>query len=176
MDRPIRLLPAAIATGALVLGGCVGTTTQQPAEMASPTDPVQTVPQVAQTQLQHDQWEGDLAVTDQSGDGTSVTVDAASLQGGAGVETPQAWVVIHPTEDGQVLPQRALGKTLIHGPNEEQNLTVPLDTPVEQDTTLVAMLHIDAAPTGTYQYPGSDEPLTQDGDPLKVRFDYTVSS
>ncbi len=175
MDHPTRRVPALLATGALLLGGCA-TTTQQPAEMASPTDPVGTVPQVAQTMVGQNEWEGDLAVSDQSGDGTSVTIDLAAIQGGRGVETAQGWVVIHPTEDGAVLPQVALGKAPLNGPNRRQDLTVPLDQPIEQDAELVAMLHIDAAPQGEFQFPGSDVPLDQDGDPLKRSFQYTVES
>ena len=108
-----------------------------------------------------------MQVSDQTGDGTSVTVDSVTIAGGDG------FVVVHADQDG------APGPVLGHAPIADgttTDLPVPFDTPLTADQTVWPMLHVDAGAPGTYEFPGPDGPVTVDGDVVVEPLDYAIAS
>lgn len=94
---------------------------------------------------------GAMTVSDQSGDGTTVTVASATITGADG------FVVVHSDADGSP------GPVIGHAPIDEgttSNLSVTLDTPLTADATVWPMLHVDAGVLGTYEFPGADGPVS----------------
>ncbi len=108
---------------------------------------------------------GSISASDQTGDGSTVIVDEVTIEGGDG------FVVVHLDDDG------APGEVLGHAGIPEgtsTDVTVTLDSPVEQDVTLWPMLHLDAGEIGTYEFPGADGPVVVEGDIVMVPIEYTV--
>ena len=86
---------------------------------------------------------------DQVSDGSQVTV--------ARVVAAQAgWMVIHADADGK--PGPVLGQTAVAA-GETENVIVMLDEPVDPDSPLWAMLHVDEGTQGVYEFPGADVPV-----------------
>lgn len=107
---------------------------------------------------------GDISVSDQTGDGTTVTVDEVTISGADG------FVVVHLDADG------APGPVIGHAPVDEGTSTdvvVTLDEPLA-DATVWPMLHVDAGVLGTYEFPGADVPVTADGQVVVASLAYTV--
>jgi flagellar biosynthesis GTPase FlhF len=94
-----------------------------------------------------------VTVSDQESDGTSVTIAnvAAAVPG---------WIVIHIDADGR--PGPVLGQTAVEV-GDNSDVVVELDPPLEEDTVLWAMLHVDEGEAGVYEFPGPDGPV-RDGD------------
>ncbi len=97
---------------------------------------------------------------DQVSDGTQVTV--ANV-----VAAQEGWMVIHADADGR--PGPVLGKTAVAAGTTE-NVIVILDEPVDPDTPLWAMLHVDEGVQGVYEFPGADIPVEEDGAIVMVPF------
>lgn len=91
-------------------------------------------------------------VSDQETDGTQVTVDQV-------VAAEAGWLVIHADGDGR--PGPVIGKTAVPAGTTD-NVVVVLDEPIYGETTLWAMLHVDAGEIGTYEFPGADGPVRVD--------------
>lgn len=108
---------------------------------------------------------GSISATDQSGDGSTVLVDEVTIEGGGG------FVVVHLDDGGA--PGEVLGNVEIPE-GTSTDVTVTLDTPVDEDTTLWPMLHFDAGEVGAYEFPGPDGPVVVDGDVVMVPVAYTV--
>ena len=108
---------------------------------------------------------GSISAADQSGDGSTVLVDEVTIEGGSG------FVVVHLDDGGA--PGAVLGHAEI-SEGTSTDVTVTLDSPVDEDVTLWPMLHFDAGEAGTYEVPGPDGPVVLDGDVVMVSIDYTV--
>lgn len=108
---------------------------------------------------------GSISASDQSGDGSTVAVDEVTIEGGGG------FVVVHLDDDGA--PGEVLGQVEI-AEGTSSDVTVTLDSPVDEDATLWPMLHFDAGEIGTYEFPGPDGPVVVDGDVVMVPIAYTV--
>jgi sugar lactone lactonase YvrE len=94
-----------------------------------------------------------VTVSDQESDGKSVTVanTMAAVDG---------WMVIHLDEDDK--PGPVLGQSQVMA-GANHNIVVILDPPLEGETKLWAMLHVDGGAAGVYEFPGSDGPVVIDG-------------
>lgn len=108
---------------------------------------------------------GSISASDQSGDGSTVLVDEVTIEGGGG------FVVVHLDDEGA--PGEVLGNIEIPE-GTSTDVTVSLDTPVEDDATLWPMLHFDAGEVGSYEFPGPDGPVVIDGEVVMVPIQYTV--
>ncbi len=100
-----------------------------------------------------------LTLTDQDGDGTSVTIDAADL--------PSAgFIAIH--GDGGGSPGPVIGVSDLLPAGTSDDVVVTLDEPLTATGTLYPMVHIDTDANGIYEFgtvDGADGPgVTADGD------------
>ena len=94
-----------------------------------------------------------VTAADQDSDGTNVTVASVSA-------AVPGWMVIHIDDNGS--PGPVLGETAVPA-GDSSDVVVAIDPPLEADTTLWAMLHVDEGVIGTYEFPGADVPV-KDGD------------
>ena len=94
-----------------------------------------------------------VTVGDQESDGASVTI--ASVTAAAA-----GWIVIHLDADGR--PGPVLGQSAVEA-GENSDVVVALDPPLEEETALWAMLHVDEGVVGEYEFPGPDGPV-RDGE------------
>lgn len=108
---------------------------------------------------------GSIDASDQSGDGSTVSVSEVTIEGAPG------WVVIHLDDDGA--PGEVLGQAEIPE-GTSTDVTVTLDSPLQGDATLWPMLHVDAGEEGTYEFPGDDVPVVVDEDIVMVSIAYQV--
>ncbi|MEX2550056.1 MAG: plastocyanin/azurin family copper-binding protein [Nitriliruptoraceae bacterium] len=108
---------------------------------------------------------GSLTLTDQSGDGNSVVVAEATISGSDG------WIVVHADDDGG--PGAVLGHVALPE-GTSSNVEVPLDEALGADATVWPMLHVDAGEEGVYEFPGTDGPVTADGDVVVASLSYTL--
>jgi LPXTG-motif cell wall-anchored protein len=105
-----------------------------------------------------------VTVSDQESFGQQITIDAV-VAGEAG------WLVIHQDADGR--PGEVIGFVAVPE-GRTTNVTVILDEPIEEDTLLWAMLHVDAGEVGVYEFPGPDRPVTMEGMVVMSPFEVTV--
>lgn len=119
-----------------------------------------------------------VAVADQSGDGTTVTVPEATIQGSDG------WVAIHLDDGGMPLVPQTEGETYIEEGTSE-NVTVQLDTPVDSSQTLYAMIHTDNPADEAYNFPQTatqdmpEDPPVMEGEDVVVKpfeFNYDTAA
>jgi plastocyanin len=108
---------------------------------------------------------GAMTVSDQSGDGTTVTVASVTITGADG------FVVVHSDANGS--PGPVLGHVAI-AEGTSTNVRVTLDTPLTTDATVWPMLHVDAGTAGTYEFPGADGPVSDASGVVVRPLDYTV--
>ncbi|MCL4860800.1 MAG: hypothetical protein KJZ93_15395 [Caldilineaceae bacterium] len=94
-----------------------------------------------------------VTVGDQESDGASVTI--ASVTAAAA-----GWIVIHLDADGR--PGPVIGQSAVEA-GENTDVVVALDPPLEEETALWAMLHVDEGVVGEYEFPGPDGPV-RDGE------------
>jgi hypothetical protein len=110
---------------------------------------------------------GDLAgLESRSGDGTSVTIPAATISGADG------WIAVHADDNGE--PGAVLGHAPIQE-GENTSVEVPLDEPLDSSGNLYAMLHVDDPADGNYTFPDGDPPVDAEGEIALEPFRYTVS-
>lgn len=94
-----------------------------------------------------------LAISDQPLDETGViTVDSVTV-------TEPAWVVIHAERDGQV--GEVLGQTAV-SPGTAADVEIVID-PLQATDTLSAIIHRNAGSEATFDFPGEDAPLLENG-------------
>lgn len=108
---------------------------------------------------------GSISAGDQSGDGSTVTVDSVTISGAPG------WVVVHADNDGS--PGAVLGQEWIPE-GTSTDVTVTLDTALEESQSLWPMLHEDAGEEGTYEFPGADVPVMDDGGIVMMQISFSV--
>jgi plastocyanin len=93
-----------------------------------------------------------VTASDQAAADGMVTVDLVSAQ-------ERGWIVIHAQADGA--PGPVIGFAAIEVGN---NANVAVEIDIDQATeTLYAMLHLDLAATGEYEFPGDDAPVFDAG-------------
>lgn len=117
---------------------------------------------------QGSQVTAEVSVQDQSGDGATVTVPAATISGSNG------WVAIHQVEGGQ--PGPVVGAAYIPE-GSSQNVTVTLDQPLTSSQTLSAMIHTDDPADQLYTFPedsSTDPPVTVNGQVVNQPFQFTL--
>lgn len=106
----------------------------------------------------------------------SVTVSSQDASSGNilidEVIAPQlSWVVIHAEDDGTPGPMIGLSQVK-EGIN--QNISVAID-PNAATETLYAMVHVDAATLGEFEFPGDDIPIQTNGSVIMAPFKVTLS-
>jgi len=108
---------------------------------------------------------GNIGVRDQSGDGRTITIGAAEIDGSPG------WVVISANDRGK--PGRTLG--LVHRADGQHDdiVSVPMRTPLRSGVYWATM-HVDLGAAGRYEYPGPDVPLTAGNQLLSRLFQLKV--
>lgn len=117
---------------------------------------------------QGSQVTAEVSVQDQSGDGTTVTVQEATISGSNG------WVAIHLVEGGQ--PGPVVGAAYIPE-GTSQNVSVTLDQPLASSQTLSAMIHTDDPADQSYTFPednSTDSPVMADGQVVNQPFQFTL--
>lgn len=109
-----------------------------------------------------------VEVVDQSGDGSTVTVPAATIQGSDG------WVAIHLDDGGMPLVPQTEGETYVEE-GTTGGVTVELDTPVDSSQTLYAMMHTDNPNDEAYRFPQTatqempEDPPIMEGEGVVVK-------
>ena len=77
-----------------------------------------------------------------------------------------AWVVIHAERDGQV--GEVLGQTAV-SPGTSTDVEVTID-PLQATDNLTAMIHVNAGSESTFDFPGEDDPLLEEGSTIAHAF------
>ena len=109
----------------------------------------------------HDGVSSLLTVRNQESDGSSVVVREVVSRG-------PGWLVIRAQDGSQ--PGMVIGYTPVRdGVNAD--LTVKIDPELATEV-MYAALHIDAREIGTYEFPGSDEPMQVDGQLVSQSFTF----
>lgn len=167
LSSPTRLA-SFLVTSALVLGVAGCDAGHQVAEMGEATG-TETVPDVVATDYDPDDFAAEIAVEDQTSDGDTVTIQSAAISPVVG-----GWVAVF-TNDEEA-PDELIGYQQLE--TELETITIELEQPLEDgEHVLWAQVHVDADPYGTFQWPGSDVPITRGEDRDEVvqeRFTVTV--
>ena len=168
--RPVTLAASALVLVALVLAACgqaapasippTQPPTAAPATVA-PTQPPAAAP--AETPVSAAIIPS-VTVVDQEIVDSKVTI-ARVVSAGPG------WLVIHAQKDSA--PGLVLGYSAVKE-GDNADVAVQIDA-TKATTTLYAMLHTDAGTIGTYEFPGSDGPVTVDGKVVTPAFAVTSS-
>ncbi len=163
-----RLLFAFVAL-TMLAGACSGDdadTTTQPADSGATDD------EMADDEMGDDMATGPASVRadDQTGDGTTVTVASVTLPA-------DGFVVIHADNDGA--PGPVIGHSALLGAGDNTDVVVTLDTPLDADTTVFPMAHIDANANGDYEFAPPDvttdvPATTADGAVAVTAIGYTI--
>ena len=105
---------------------------------------------------------------DQSGDGTTLTVGNATLNGING------WIAVH-RDDGNGNPQvpQSVGQAPL-SEGENTNVVVALDEPISSSQTLHVMLHADDPADETYTFPNGDPPVEVNGEVVVEPLRYMI--
>lgn len=106
-----------------------------------------------------------ITVIDQGSSGNNVAVLQAVL-------TQAGWLVIYSDENDA--PGQVLGQTNLPW-GTTANIIVTLEEPISGETKLWAMLHADEGEVGVFEFPGSDVPLTADGEAVMASFTAIVT-
>lgn len=182
-----RLLVALLAVTALVVAACAddddeeaGPDPDQTEATAPPTDepdePPDTTDPADDPETDEPEVSGEvpmtraeLSVEDQTGDGTTVEVGAVTLPAAG-------FIAVHSDADG---PGPVIGVSELLPEGESTGVVITLDEPVDSDTTLWPMAHIDTNQNGIYDFdpPDSTEdgPATfADGEVAVLSLNYTL--
>ncbi|MFB6353392.1 MAG: plastocyanin/azurin family copper-binding protein [Halobacteriales archaeon] len=109
-----------------------------------------------------------LAVTDQTSDGSAVTVPSLAID-------DVGWFVVHPEAEGGGPNGGATLATMPLKAGLYADVLVPLDEPLEGTQTVYGMLHYDDPDDGKFTFPADgDPPVTKDGSPIVKPFEVTV--
>lgn len=84
--------------------------------------------------------------------------------------TEPGWIVVYADEGGR--PGDVLGHAAVEE-GAQQDVTITVD-PYGVTPTLHALLHDDGGQPGTFEYPGQDEPVQVNGDPVATSFAVNV--
>lgn len=140
-------LPAADASA--TLSGGVATATMPPPVTKTPTPTATATP-----------TRPSLTVSDQPLDESGViTVDRVTVR-------EPAWVVIHAEREGQI--GEVLGQTAV-SPGVSSAVEITID-PLQATDTLSAMIHVNVGSEETFDFPGKDNPLLENGATVSQSF------
>ncbi|WP_146417140.1 DUF7827 domain-containing protein [Haloarcula hispanica] len=104
-----------------------------------------------------------VSISDQESDGSEVVVDSAQLSEGG-------FIAIHAgNASGDVV-----GNSEYRGAGSHEDITVTLDEPMDEDFTAVAMPHQDTNGNEAYDFPGDDDPYTQNGSAVTDSANVTI--
>ncbi len=111
-----------------------------------------------------------IAADNQSGDGTTITVASINLP-------TDGFVVIHADNGGSPGPILGWSDRLPAG--DSSDVVVTLNTPLDADTKVFPMAHVDANANGVYEFMPPDvvtdgPAMTADGKVAVVAIDYTI--
>lgn len=106
-----------------------------------------------------------LSVRDQGGDGASVTVPTATVEGTRG------WLAVRANDGGE--PGEVLGHAPLRA-GTNNDVEVELDRPVDSSQRLYATVHAERPADGEFTYPDGDPTLERDGRILAEPISYTV--
>jgi hypothetical protein len=102
------------------------------------------------TPIAGQQIRGCLSATDQTSDGTTVTVDEVDILGAPG------WIVLHTDDNGEPGPRNGV---IAVRQGRSRHIRVPATEPLTTGTYW-PMLHLDAGILDTYEFPhGPDVPV-----------------
>jgi len=90
--------------------------------------------------------------------GSTLTISAVTI-------TNDGWLVIHAIKDGKPVLPGSIGHVAVKAGTTE-NVIVELDTPTKSGDKVLTMLHVDQGYVGTYEFPGPDHPVVQNGKPV----------
>jgi len=107
---------------------------------------------------------GSLDASDQTSDGSSLTVSSVSINGSSG------FIAIHQDAGGQPCP--VVGHVDIPE-GDSSDVVVKFDSPVTTGA-FWPMLHLDAGTKGTYEFPGPDGPVKSGSDIVMKKINLTV--
>jgi hypothetical protein len=107
---------------------------------------------------------GSLDASDQTSDGTSLTVSKVTINGSSG------FIAIHQDASGQ--PGPVVGHVAIPE-GDSSDVVVKLDSKVASGAYW-PMLHLDAGTKGTYEFPGPDGPVKSGSDIVMKKITLTV--
>jgi subtilisin family serine protease len=110
-----------------------------------------------------------VQVSDQSGDGTAVTVDSVTMSEGG-------FVVVHDSSllDGRVAGS-VVGSSGYLAPGQSSGVEVSLDEPLESNQPIIAMLHRDTNDNQQFDFPNADGPYTANGSAVTNSAQYTLN-
>ncbi|KAA9406726.1 PGF-CTERM sorting domain-containing protein [Haloarcula sp. CBA1131] len=104
-----------------------------------------------------------VSISEQESDGSEVVVDSAQLSEGG-------FIAIHAgNASGDVV-----GNSEYLGAGSHEDITVTLDEPMDEDFTAVAMPHQDTNGNEAYDFPGDDDPYTQNGSAVTDSANVTI--
>jgi hypothetical protein len=110
---------------------------------------------------------GQVRIDDQSGDGTTATVDSVTMSEGG-------FVVIHAvTEDGDAGP--VIGASDFLSAGETTDVEVTLDEPLSSSQQVIAMPHLDTNGNQQLDFPQADGPYAINGSAVTDSAQYAVS-
>lgn len=161
-------LIGATAVAVLALAGC-SNDDEAPSEAGAPPASTASETPSETPSATADAVTGSLTVADQSGDGTSLTVEKVTIEGADG------WIALHADEGGA--PGAVAGFVQI----KEGDTS---DVKVKGDEKLATgdywpMLHRDTGKLGTYEFGetkgAEDAPVTEGGKPVMTKITYTAA-
>ena len=107
-----------------------------------------------------------LSARDQGGDGETVTVPAATLEGTKG------WLAVRADDGGE--PGEVLGYSPLQA-GTNNDVEVELDRPVDSSQRLYATVHQESPADGEFTFPADDPTATQGGQAAVEPIYYTVN-
>lgn len=174
-----RIAPIMIAL-ALAAAACGGSddaspATEAPAPATEPaaTEPAATEPAATEPAATDEPVTGPATISgsDQSGDGSSVIASVSLPTGG--------FIAVHADLDGG--PGPVIGSSELLSAGDNADVVIQLATPIDADTPVWPMAHVDANGNGVYEFAPPDvaidvPALTADGSVAVVSLNYTVDA
>ncbi|MCU4925716.1 MSCRAMM family adhesin SdrC [Halobacteria archaeon AArc-dxtr1] len=123
-------------------------------------------------QIDEREGEASISLADQTGNGTTVTVDSVSLSEGG-------FVAIYDGVAADADPEAVIGASGYLSAGDHENVEIELDEPIEASGPIVAVVHHDTTDDETFQYAetdgAEDDPyVTPGGAPILDGAFYTV--
>lgn len=103
-----------------------------------------------------------VSVSDQAGEGDSISVDELDLSDGG-------FVSVHT----QSASGPTIGSSSYLEAGTSSDVEVTLDEPVSEDTTLYVQVHEDTNGNQAFDFPSADDAYTDEGTPVTASFEYT---
>lgn len=150
------VVAAVLVTCGLLVAGCTG---------AKPT-PEASIVRQGNPASAGANGKGELVARSQSGDGSTIVVDLATLP-------KPGYVVVY--ADGGGAPGQRLGASSLLSEGPHKDVAVALSSKVSDGATLHVMLHAEDNGDKTFDYPSHDAPLEIDGAVIETTLTVKVS-